>query len=336
MIKQSSFSPAWWAKNPHVQTCFASLCRRPATPSFRPERLELADGDFLDLVWVGQGIGPIIAIFHGLGGSMHSPYASGILNALNKQGYRAVLMHFRGCSGETNRSTRSYHAGETSDMKLVLSALRERVGYETPIYGLGYSLGGNALLKYLGESGEDCLLDAAIAVSAPMLLALCAQRLKEGASRIYQWHLLRALKRNLIIKMRKVQMGDVLGLSEEQVALVKDLPTFDDRITAPLHGFRGVDHYYESCSSRQFLKDIARPTLILHSTDDPFMFPEVVPRADELGAKVTLELSSKGGHVGFVSGKVPWKPVYWLEERIPDYFRSVGINQAAAAKKRVA
>ena len=228
--------------------------------------------------------------------------------------------------------TRSYHAGETSDMKLVLSALRERVGYETPIYGLGYSLGGNALLKYLGESGEDCLLDAAMAVSAPMLLALCAQRLKEGASRVYQWHLLRALKKNLILKMRKVRMEDVLELSEDQVAAVKDIPTFDDRVTAPLHGFLGVDDYYRSCSSRQFLKDIAKPTLILHSTDDPFMFPEVVPRADELGNKVTLELSTKGGHVGFVSGTVPWKPVYWLEERIPDYFSSLGLNQAAAKK----
>ncbi|MBT6434490.1 MAG: hydrolase [Deltaproteobacteria bacterium] len=335
MITKSSFLPAWWAKNPHVQTCFASLCRRPATPSYRPERLELADGDFLDLVWVGQGVGPIIAVFHGLGGSMHSPYASGMLHALNKQGYRAVLMHFRGCSGEMNRVTRSYHAGETADMKLVLAALRERVGYETPIYGLGYSLGGNALLKYLGESGKDCLLDAAIAVSVPMQLALCAKRLKEGTSRIYQWHLLRALKKNLIIKMRKVQMGAVLGLTEDEVALVKDLPTFDDRVTAPLHGFRGAEHYYETCSSRQFLKSIAKPTLILHSTDDPFMFPEVVPKEHELGESVTLELSSTGGHVGFVSGTVPWKPVYWLEGRITEYFDTLKGNQAAA-KKRVA
>ena len=336
MIEQSTFIPAWWAKNPHVQTCFASLCRRPITPSYRPERLELSDGDFLDLVWVGQGVGPIVAVFHGLGGSLRSPYASGILNALNAQGFRAVLVHFRGCSGEINRVTRSYHAGETSDMMSVLSALRQRVGYDTPIYGLGYSLGGNALLKYLGESGKDCMLDAAVAVSAPMLLALCAKRLKEGASRVYQWHLLRSLKRNLILKMRKVKMNDVLALSEQEIAEVKDLPTFDDCITAPLHGFRGVDHYYESCSSRQYLRNIVKPTLILHSADDPFMFPEVLPRAEELSTNVTLEVSSKGGHVGFVAGAVPWKPIYWLEERIPGYFYGVAKNQAAVAKKSVA
>ena len=336
MIKQSEFEPAWWAKNPHLQTCFASLFRRPTKPSYRPERLELPDGDFLDLVWVGQGIGPVVAVFHGLGGSMDSPYAAGILNALNANGFRAVLIHFRGCSGELNRATRSYHAGETADMQLVLSVLRERIGFETPIYGLGYSLGGNALLKYLGESTNDCLLNGAVAVSAPMLLAMCAKRLSQGASRFYQWHLLRSLKRNLILKMRKVHMKEVLPLSEEDIAKVNDLPTFDDCITAPLHGFRGVDHYYEACSSRQYLKSIVRPTLVLHATDDPFMFPEVVPRPDELGGEVTLELSPRGGHVGFVAGEVPWRPVYWLEKRIPEYFLELSSNQAAVARKSVA
>ena len=336
MIRQSEFEPAWWAKNPHLQTCFASLFRRPVTPSYRPERLDLPDGDFLDLVWVGQGVGPLVAVFHGLGGSIQSPYAAGILNALNAKGFRAVLIHFRGCSGELNRVTRSYHAGDTTDMQLVLSVLRERIGSATPIYGLGYSLGGNALLKYLGESADSCLLDGAIAVSAPMLLGMCAKRLNQGASRIYQWHLLRSLKRNLILKMRKVRMGDVLSLNEDEVSRVKDLPTFDDCITAPLHGFRGVEHYYEACSSRQFLKSVVRPTLILHATDDPFMFPEVVPDKSELGSGVTLELSPRGGHVGFVAGQVPWKPIYWLEKRIPEYFEELGTNQAAVARKSVA
>jgi len=336
MIKHSEFKPAWWAKNPHFQTCFASLFRRPSTPSHRPERLGLPDGDFLDLVWVGQGVGPLVAVFHGLGGSMDSPYAAGILNALNASGFRAVLIHFRGCSGELNRATRSYHAGETSDMQQVLTVLRERIGFETPIYGLGYSLGGNALLKYLGESQDQCLLDGAVAVSAPMLLGLCAERLNHGASRFYQWHLLRSLKRNLILKMRKVKMSGVLSLSESDVAKVKDLPTFDDCVTAPLHGFRGVEHYYETCSSRQYLKSIVRPTLILHATDDPFMYPEVVPNLNELGHEVILELSPRGGHVGFVSGEVPWKPVYWLEKRIPDYFSELRGNQAAVVRNSVA
>ena len=323
MIKQSDFVPAWWARNPHLQTCFASLFRKSELPSFRPERLNLPDGDFLDLVWVGQGLGPVVAIFHGLGGSMESPYASGILNALNAQGFRAVLTHFRGCSGELNRATRSYHAGDTSDMRVVLAELRQRLGDDTPIYGLGYSLGGNALLKYMGETGEQALLDAAIAVSAPMSLALCAQRLNQGVSRGYQWHLLRSLKKNLILKMRQVEMDGVLKLSAEDVTRVHDLPTFDDCITAPLHGFRGVEHYYEACSSRQFLKAITKPTLILHASDDPFMFPNVVPQPEELGSGVTVELSSRGGHVGFIAGNRPWKPVYWLEQRIPEYFRSL-------------
>lgn len=322
MTVTTTFKPAWWAKGPHLQTCFASLFRRVPMPSFRPERLTTPDGDFLDLVWVGQGMGPVVVVFHGLGGSVHSPYAAGILHALTGSGFRAVLIHFRGCSGELNRRKRSYHAGDTLDMAFVFRALHQRLGGETALVGLGYSLGANAMLKYLGEHGRESLLQAAVAVSPPMALNLCANRLGSGASRLYQWYLLRGLKRDLILKMQRFGLAKELGLTERDVSKINTLPAFDDQVTAPLHGFRGVTDYYDVCSSRRYLKTIATPTLIVHSEDDPFMYPEVVPRPEELSSAVALEITTHGGHVGFVAGKVPWKPEYWLEKRIPEYFLS--------------
>ena len=188
----SGFSPPWWLRNPHLQTFWPVLFRRQSSLSHRPERLELPDGDFVDLCWTGPDHGPLVIVLHGLQGSIRSPYAVGILRALAARGIRGVLMHFRGCSGQPNRLARGYHSGETGDLRFLLSTLRQREP-ETPLAAIGYSLGGNVLLKYLGEAGPETPLRAGVAVSVPLVLRTASDRLGAGLSRIYDRYLLRAL-----------------------------------------------------------------------------------------------------------------------------------------------
>jgi predicted alpha/beta-fold hydrolase len=318
----NQFKPAWWLRNPHLQTLWAALLRPKIKLSIRSERLELADGDFLDLAWVGGGSGPRVLILHGLNGSIGSPYARGILQAINNRGWRGVFMHFRGCSGEPNRLAQSYHSGETRDLQAVITELIHREP-NSPLFAIGYSLGGNVLLKWLGEIGEsnvDSPLKAAVAVSIPFELAKTAEHLKTGFSRLYQWHLLRELSAYHHRKFKDLPKPS--AINDVDVTQLKTFWEFDNAITAPLHGFKNADDYYEKSSSRQYLAKIKTPTLILHARNDPFTTLNALPEVHEVSKHVSLEFSEDGGHVGFVSGKYPWKPIYWLEERIMDYLES--------------
>ncbi|MBP9763692.1 MAG: hydrolase [Gammaproteobacteria bacterium] len=318
----NSFKPAWWLRNPHLQTLWAALLRPKIKLSIRSERLELADGDFLDLAWVGGGFGPRVLILHGLNGNIGSPYARGILQAINNRGWRGVFMHFRGCSGEPNRLAQSYHSGETRDLQAVITELIHREP-NSPLFAIGYSLGGNVLLKWLGEIGEsnvDSPLKAAVAVSIPFELAKTAEHLKTGFSRLYQWHLLRELSAYHHRKFKDLPKPS--AINHVDVTQLKTFWEFDNAITAPLHGFKNADDYYEKSSSRQYLAKIKTPTLILHARNDPFTTLNALPEVHEVSKHVSLEFSEDGGHVGFVSGKYPWKPIYWLEERIMDYLES--------------
>jgi len=315
MTEPSRFVPAWWCRGAHMQTLWPVFVRRRPTVVLQRERLELPDGDFLDLDWTRGSPGdPIVLILHGLEGSSDSQYARGLLQAIVRRGWRGVVMHFRGCSGEPNRLPRSYHSGETADVGHVLKILRQRES-DTPIAAVGYSLGGNVLLKYLGESGRDTPLRAAAAVSVPMLLNECALRLEIGFSRVYQWHLVRSMRRSAEAKRRHVS----LPIKVDDLAQLHTFREWDDAITAPLHGFAGVEDYYAKSSSRQFLAGIAIPTLLIHAKDDPFMRERVIPTPQELAPAVTFELYDSGGHVGFVAGSWPWRARYWLEERIPAF-----------------
>ncbi len=293
------FKPAWWLPGPHLQTLWTALIRRKIRLCLRPERLELPDGDFLDLVWVGNYQGPIVCVLHGLNGSLYSSYIQGILQAISQRGWRALLIHFRGCSGVPNRLARRYHAGETGDLQTIVQTLLQREP-NVPLAAIGYSLGGNVLLKWLGESGAQNPLKAAVAVSIPFDLAKSADRLTQGFSKLYQWKLLRTLN----------------GLHG---TACKTFWEFDDCVTAPLHGFEDVHHYYRSSSSRQYLAGIKTPTLILHARNDPFSTESSLPTKNEVSDQVRLELTAGGGHVGFISGSCPWKPKYWLEHRILHY-----------------
>ena len=310
-VLDSTFAPPWWLRNPHLQTFWPVLFRRQAPLSYRPERLELPDGDFVDLCWTGPETGPLVVVLHGLQGSVRSPYVIGLMRTLEASGIRGVLMHFRGCSGEPNRLPRGYHSGETQDLTTLLSILREREP-DTPLAAVGYSLGGNVLLKYLGENGGQTPLETAVAVSVPMVLRTASDRLRQGFSKLYDRYLLRALLANTA---KKTALLTEAGLDVDAVQKCRTIREFDERLTAPLHGFSDASDYYTKCSSRSFLHRISVPTLILHSADDPFMMPTVVPRPEELSEHVRLELSARGGHVGFVSGIGR----YWLEERIPSF-----------------
>jgi predicted alpha/beta-fold hydrolase len=314
LIRHIDFHPAWWLPGPHLQTLWPALFRFNPRPARRRERLELPDGDFLDLDWTLGQHGPIILVLHGLEGSSDSGYARGLLATVAAQGWRGVVMHFRGCSGESNRLTRSYNAGDTADIAYVVDWLRQREP-TTPLACVGYSLGGNALLKWLGETATT-VPQAAVAVSVPFLLNEAAQRLRKGISRLYQHHLLHQLRANY---RRKQRARIPIPMSLREMAKLRDFYAFDDQITAPLHGYQGVDDYYARASCRRYLGGIRTPTLIVQAIDDPFMLPSVLPSPEELANSVTLELSRYGGHVGFVTGAWPWRAGYWLEQRIPAF-----------------
>jgi hypothetical protein len=310
---KSDFKPAWWLKSPHLQTIWPSLLR-PAQPiDVKWERLELADGDFIDLAWRRRER-PLVLLIHGLEGSLDSHYATPMLKVLEQQGFSAVFMHLRGCGREPNRLMRSYHSGATEDLAEVLEQL-ERRG-ERPDALIGISLGGNLLLKYLGETGSAARTRTAIAISVPFQLDKAAARLQQGFSRIYGRYLLNKLIRSYRLKF--THRTSPLNLPINRIGSIYE---FDQWITAPLNGFDGADDYYRRCSCSAFLKRIETPTLILHAADDPFMPPEVVPEITDLGPGVILELCRQGGHVGFIQGRWPWRPHYWLERRVPTFLR---------------
>ena len=313
-IVASGFEPAWWLPGANLQTLWPYYFRRSVQVDLTRERLELPDGDFVDLCLTGKAGGPVVAVFHGLEGCVDSHYVKSVLAAIEKRGWLAVLMHFRGCSGEHNRLARTYHSGDTGDIGFLIDSLHKRFP-GVPIAAIGYSLGGNALLKYLGEADRNGQVHAAAAVSVPYVLAEGAKRLNTGFSRLYQRRLLGLLKRKFTGKFSDRDCP--LDISE--VPKLNDFFSFDDKITAPLHGFAGVEDYYTRSSSRQYLRSINVPVLLIHARDDPFMTEDVIPAEDELSEYVQLELAQTGGHIGFVSGKAPGYPVYWLEQRIIEF-----------------
>ena len=312
----SRFRPAWWLPGPHLQTLFPPVFRDRSLPPLRRERIELPDGDFVDIDWCETGTGPLVLLLHGLEGSLRSHYVSGLLRSLSSSGFVPAVLYFRGCSGEPNRLARSYHSGDTGDLDTVLRRLAA-AHRERPIHAVGVSLGGNVLLKWLGENPDQSLLTSAIAVSVPFELDRAAQRLERGFSRLYQAYLLRRLRRSAGRKAER----HLLPFTLDRLRQLRTFRQFDDAVTAPLHGFSGVDDYYRRCSSRGFIGRITTPTLVVQARDDPFLTPEAIPAARELGAGVQLELHDSGGHAGFVSGSWPWRPRYWLDERVCEFLR---------------
>jgi len=325
-VSSTAFSPALGLGNPHLQTLWGPLWRRTQNVQRTRERLWLDDGDFLDLDWHGphQPHAPLVLVLHGLTGSSHSPYVVGLQKALDTLGYASVAINWRGCSGEPNLLPRSYHSGASDDLAQVIAHLRAKRPLSA-LHAVGYSLGGNVLLKHLGEVGDSSQLHSAVAVSVPFRLDQCADRIGMGFSRVYQAHFMRAMVGYLKDKQRRFQHE---GLNEGLTTLaslgtlgsMKTFWDFDGRVTAPLHGFKDAEDYYRRASSRYFLGRIRTPTLLIQAADDPFVFAHSLPDADELSSTTTFELHAQGGHVGFVDGSLR-RPGYFLERRIPEWLR---------------
>ncbi len=317
-IIKSKFKPAWWLPNTHLQTLWSTFFRR--TPKLKLNNLSITlnDGDFIDL-GVTQNITgqtnnrPLVLILHGLEGSLSSPYAKPLIKTLEDAGYGIYFMHFRGCSGEPNTLPRSYHSGETEDLQFIVDYLTQK--HQRKLHAIiGFSLGGNVLLKWLGEQQSQAATESAIAVSVPFQLADAAKRMNKGFSKLYQMHLVSRLQRKYQDKFRIIASPLTINIKK-----LKTFYDFDHHVTAPLHGFKSSTDYYQQCSSRQFIQAIKIPTLILHAKNDPFMYPSTPPTANELPHNVELELSNTGGHVGFIGGKFPGKAHYWIDQRILEW-----------------
>lgn len=326
-IRSSDFRPAWWLPGAHLQTLWPTLARRRPDVPLTRRRIELQDGDFIDLSVhksVHEGRRPGVLIVHGLEGGLASHYGASLMQRLASAGFGGIFMHLRGCSGEPNRLARSYHSGASDDLQQVLRQLADGPS-GAPFAAIGISLGGNLLLKYLGEQVQTArstpsqgLLQTAIAVSPPFVLRDAMLRLNHGFSRIYRTHLMRKLKHAF-----RRKFANRTPPLQVDLAVIADFNDFDEQITAPLCGFDGVFDYYNRASCRGYLRSISTPTLILHARDDPFLYPTSIPFQPELGPGVTLELSEQGGHVGFIAGTWPWQPRYWLEERILTHLNAV-------------
>jgi uncharacterized protein len=321
------FRPAPWLPGAHLQTVGGKYLRPHPDPGLEPLRIETPDGDFLDLE-VGpepRSGAPVVLVLHGLEGSSRRGYVRVAMSELLRRGLRPVGLNFRSCSGEPNQRPRFYHSGETEDLTHVLEVLSERFPGR-PLGAMGFSLGGNVLLKHLGESGEGSSsgrprLRAAAAISVPFDLSAGARVIEEGfMGRIYTRYFVRSLREKL--RLKEPLLRELLDLEAAMKAAT--LREYDEAATAPLHGFPDAETYYRASSSLAFLPRIRTPALLLQSGDDPFLPPGSLPmrEVDEnpflLGA-----FTRTGGHVGFVTGPRPWRPRFWAEEEAARYLSGV-------------
>ena len=325
------YSAPFWLPGGHLQTIFAATLASKPTVNYRRERWELPDSDFVDVDWAEPIIAeqnspanlvpdlppniPIVVLFHGLEGSSQSNYSRALMAASVAKGWRGVVIHFRGCSGEPNRLPRAYYAGDTPEIQLLLSRVSEHAP-QAPIYAAGVSLGANALLKWLGESGEGAktIVSKAVAVSAPMDLAASATALDTGLNRIlYTPSFVDSMRPKALAMLVRFPN---LPLEIEKIKAAKTIHDIDNAVTAVLYGARDAEDYYAKNASKPWLQQIRLPTLILNAKNDPFIPEHTLPTAAEVSEFVTLEYPETGGHVGFAGRD------NWLATRILDYFTS--------------
>ena len=311
-VIHSQFNPPLLLRNAHLQTLLPVISRRKMRLQYKRERLELADGDFLDLDWLHAPGSDLAILSHGLEGSSQDATICGMAQALQRKGWNVLAWNYRGCSGELNRLPRLYHSGETGDLALVIEHAARRF---SRIALIGFSLGGNLVLKYLGEASPHTAVACAAAISAPVDLAASARALDQRRSnRLY----LRRLIATLVRKVKAKAKHFPEQIDASQTKGIRGFADLDGRFTAPVHGFRDASDYWMRCSSRQFLREIAVPTLILSAQDDPFLTPDCFPFEEaEASARVFLEAPAMGGHLGFcdsLTGKESW-----AERRIVEF-----------------
>lgn len=314
------FRPPWWLRGGHAQTIAGKLLRPAVRVPRRRERITTHDGDFLDLDWtVGPEDRPLVVVLHGLEGSARRRYMLLIYRSLRRAGMEAVGLNFRGCSGEPNRTPRAYHSGETDDLRHVLDLLRHRFPGRR-LGAVGYSLGGNVLLKYLGEEGDGTPVGGAVGISVPYDLAAGAHTIGAGlfGRFLYTTYFLRSLKRKTEERAELVARRCDL----DRVRAARTLRAFDDAATAPLHGFADAADYYARSSAGPFLSRIRTPSLLLHARDDPFLPADRIPETDIAENPFLLDgVMDHGGHAGFIYGP-PWRPRCWAEEEAARFLRT--------------
>lgn len=314
---RSQFRPAWWLPGPHLPTIWGKLGRRRPLVHDRLERLETPDEDHLTLVRMGQvrsGI-PHLLVLHGLEGKISAKYAHGLLDEARKLGWSGDLMMFRSCDGAMNEARRFYHSGETADIDFVVRSLVER-NPDIHLVICGVSLGGNVVLKWLGEKGAGVpeQVRRAAGVSVPYDLEAGSIYMERGFARRYVQHFLDTLTEKTLEKMKRY--SDLVD--RERLLAARTFRDFDNLITGPLHGFLDAHDYYLQSSSIRFIDRIRVPTLLMSSRDDPFLPPSVLDRVRtiaETNPLLTLEFSARGGHVGWVEGH-PWNQRYYMERRV--------------------
>jgi predicted alpha/beta-fold hydrolase len=317
-----TYRPAWWVRGPHAQTLWGKFFRpRPPLPA-RVERWDTPDGDFLDIHRLSARHGaPRLLFLHGLEGTIRSHYVAGFFAEAARRGWAADLLIFRGCGDEPNRAPRFYHSGETTDLTFVLDRVRaENPGSQIVLAGV--SLGGNVLLKFLGERGNTLPSEvrAAAAVSVPFDLDRSCRYIQRGFSKVYDRHFLRTLRTKALAKLERYP-----GLFDRaRLEGAESIYDFDDSVTAPVHGFESAFDYYSRSSSLGFIGRITVPTMLLSAIDDPFLPPEVLDDVRAVAAgnpRLTLEFTDHGGHVGFIGGTVPWRPFYYAEWRVCEFLQ---------------
>ena len=311
----STFTPAPWLPGGHAQTIFGTLLRAFPRPRTERERWELPDGDFVDVDVLPAPEGaPSLLLLHGLEGSARSHYVRGMLSLAKRAGWRAFALNFRSCSDEPNRLLRSYHSGETEDLGYAVAQLTARV--PGPLVLCGFSLGGNVLVKWLGEQGDRApkAIAGAAAISVPFDLAACAAALDGPGAMAwaYRERFLRTLKKKAIAKALTAKSP---SLDPAKIAAARTLGDFDEAVTAPVHGFKDAADYWRRSSSGPFVPRVRVPLLLVSAVDDPIVPGGGLPPDRFAGnPNVTLEATERGGHVGFVTGP-PWAPRFWAEER---------------------
>jgi predicted alpha/beta-fold hydrolase len=315
-----------WLPGGHLQTIYpAKLAAKPHV-TYRRERWDIYDptlgDDFVDVDFVdGEPGKPLVVLFHGLEGSSSSHYARSLMAALAGRGWSGAVPHFRGCSGEPNRTARFYHSGDAREVDWIMARMRARA--TGPLYAAGVSLGGNALLRWLGESGDRAsFVKAATAISAPLDLARGGEALSSGFNMLYTRMFLQTLKPKCLAKLE--QFPDLFD--RQALLAARDLYAFDNVVTAPLHGYRDTDDYWHRASARHVLHDITVPTLVLNARNDPFLPGEHLPTS--AAQAVTLEYPEEGGHVGFPGGSFPGRND-WLPHRILSFFDAAGGSNCA-------
>src|SRR6202140_369929 len=321
MARELIYSPAWWIPGGHLQTLWGKLFRRQTPAPTVLERWDTPDGDFLEIHRLSADPGaPRMLLLHGLEGTVRSHYAQALLNEASRRGWAADLLIFRSCGSEPNLTRRFYHSGETRDVGFVLDRILGDFP-TSPLALAGVSLGGNVLLKFLGERGPNLppQLKAAAAVSVPFDLSRSSRRINRGFSRFYQRFFLNSLRRKA---QEKAQRFPDLA-PRDRIAALRTLEDFDNLITGPLHGFRDAQDYYARSSSLRYLTNIKLKTLLFSAVDDPMLPAEVLDEVRDAARDnpaLEVDFVERGGHAGFITGSVPWRPFYYAEHRVGEFF----------------